>query len=42
MPFSETWFLLQQEGLLAQDYPCNCLTAFRNTNTPVTLTEALT
>lgn len=32
MPFSETWFLLEQEGLLAQACLCNGLTALRNAN----------
>lgn len=42
MPFSETWFLLEQEGLLAQVYLCNGLTALRCANTQVTLSKALT
>jgi hypothetical protein len=32
MPFSETWFLLEQEGLLARACLCNGLTALRNAN----------
>jgi hypothetical protein len=32
MPFSATWFLLEQEGLLAQACLCNGLTALRRAN----------
>lgn len=32
MPFSETWFLLEQEGFLARACLCNGLTALRNAN----------
>lgn len=39
MSFSETWFLLEQEGLLAHACLCNGLTARRNANTPVARTE---
>lgn len=32
MAFSPTWFLLEQEGLLAQACLCNGLTALRRAN----------